>query len=255
MAQITIHFHHILNDFLAPAYRHREIVHRYDRKASVKDMIESFNVPHTEVERIVVNGQAVDFSYLMQDGDHIQVYPASANPGVPSPLPLRPEPPSPPRFIVDTNLGRLARYLRLLGLDCLYHNDYADAVIAQIASAQQRTVLTRDRSLLRRSLIVHGYFVRSDMPKTQVREVLARFDLYRSIDPLTRCTRCNGKLTATDKHQIAHRLEPLTKKYYDKFLSCPDCGQIYWQGSHFERVMQLIGQLLSHPKQLDTRRQ
>jgi len=240
MAQIKVRFYHTLNDFILPALNNQEIIQNSDRKTSVKDLIESFNVPHTEVELILVNGTAVDFNYIVQHGDLIEVYPALMNPGIQPLLLLRPEPPQPPAFIVDTNLGKLARYLRLLGFDCLYRNDYEDEVIAQTASEQQRTVLTRDRALLQRRIITHGYFVRSDMPKVQVKEVLKRFDLSREIKPLTRCTSCNGKLVAINKQEIEHRLEPLTKKYYNQFLICPECDQIYWEGSHCARVGDLI---------------
>jgi hypothetical protein len=240
VAQIRIHFYQSLNDFIAPALGNTEIVHDFDRKASVKDMIESFNVPHTEVELILVNGIAVNFSYLVRDGDCIQVFPARQNSGKMPALRLRPELPRPPVFVVDANLGRLARYLRLLGFDCLYRNDYQDGAVARVASEQQRIVLTRDRSLLHRKIITHGYFVRSDIPKIQTREVLKRFALYSLIKPLTRCAHCNGELVETGKQTVEHRLEPLTKRYYDKFLLCPICGRIYWQGSHCARVKQLI---------------
>lgn len=242
MAQIRIGFYQSLNDFIAPALSAIEIIHNLDRKASVKDMIESFNVPHTEVELILVNGIAVDFSYIVQDGDSIQVYPAEGNPEAGSLLPLRPGLSRPPVFVVDANLGKLARYLRLLGFDCLYRNDFSDAALAKIASEQQRTVLTRDRSLLQRRIITHGYFVRADMPKIQTREVLKRFNLYPLIKPLTRCAHCNGKLVETDKQEIEHHLEPLTRKYYENFLICPQCGQIYWQGGHYVRIKSLINE-------------
>ena len=239
MAQIRLHFYQSLNDFIAPALSNIEIIHDLDRKASVKDMIESFNVPHTEVELILVNGAAVDFNYIVQDADRIQVYPASENTDILPSLRLRPELSQPPVFVVDVNLGKLARYLRLLGFDCLYRNDYDDAAVAKIASEQQRTVLTRDRSLLQRKIITHGYFVRAHIPKIQTQEVLKRFDLYPLIKPLTRCTHCNGKLMEIDKQKIAHRLEPLTKQHYDRFLICSECEQIYWHGSHCVRVKQL----------------
>ena len=240
MAQIRLHFYQSLNDFIAPTLSSTEIIHDFDRKASVKDMIESFNVPHTEVELILVNGTAVDFNYIVQHNDCIQVYPAFENLGVATSLRLRSEPSRPPVFVVDANLGKLARYLRLLGFDCLYRNDYNDDAVAKIASERQRIVLTRDRSLLQRKIITYGYFVRTDIPKIQTQEVLKRFDLYPLIKPLTRCTHCNGKLQEIDKQKIAHRLEPLTKQHYDRFLICSECEQIYWQGSHCARVKQLV---------------
>ncbi len=242
-AQVQLRFYAGLNDFLAPALRQIEILYPLSRKASIKDVIESFGVPHTEVELILVNGVAVDFSHIVQDGERISVYPAFASLAVPASMRLRAELPAVPRFVVDVNLGRLTRYLRLLGFDCLYRNDHDDAVIAQIASTQQRVVLTRDRALLRRKAIVHGFYVRAVQPKLQVREVLQRFDLTGRIAPYSRCTRCNGSLRKTNKQSVDHRLEPLTRKYYHDFLICPDCGRVYWQGSHVARAEQLLDEL------------
>ncbi len=243
MSRVQLRFYEELNDFLAPALRKVDIPHAYDRRASVKDVIESFGVPHTEVDIILVNGQSVDFSYIVQDGDRVSVYPMFESLDVSPLLRLRPAPLRSPAFVLDTNLGRLARYLRLLGFDCLYQNDYDDETVATIAHREQRTVLTRDRALLQRRIITRGYFVRAVRPRLQVKEVLARFDLYRLVAPFKRCTRCNGVLQAVDKQTIEERLEPKTRKYFDSFMRCPDCGQIYWQGSHHARSQHLIDEL------------
>ena len=240
MAQVQIRFYEELNDFLAPELRKRAFDHDFERRTSVKDMIESFGVPHTEVEIILVNGQSVGFSHIVQDGDRISVYPAFESLDVTPLIRLRPEPLRIPKFVLDTNLGRLARYLRLLGFDCLYENDFEDAVVAKISSEQQRTLLTRDRALLQHRIITHGYFVRAVRPRLQVPEVLSRFDLYRMIAPFSRCIRCNGALQDVDKATVEDRLEPKTRKYFDTFRICTGCGQIYWQGSHYERSMRLV---------------
>lgn len=245
MARIRIRFYQALNDFIAPTLGDKEIIHDFNRRASIKDMIESFNVPHTEVERIVVNGIAVDFSYIVQDGDRIEVFPACEGSGRMQSLQLRTEISQPLLFVTDSNLGKLARYLRLLGFDCLYRNDYDDDTVAIIASEQQRIVLTRDRSLLHRKIITYGYFVRADNPKIQTREVLKRFALCPRIKPLTRCTHCNGLLVEAGKRSIEYRLKPLTRKYYDRFLICSECDRIYWQGSHHRRLKQLLDELVN----------
>ncbi|MGB5425402.1 MAG: Mut7-C RNAse domain-containing protein [Gammaproteobacteria bacterium] len=243
MSRVQLRFYEELNDFLAPALRKVDITHTFDRRASVKDMIESFGVPHTEVDIILVNGQSVDFSYIVQDGDRISVYPMFESLDVSPLLRLRPAPLRSPAFVLDTNLGRLARYLRLLGFDCLYQNDYDDDTVATIADREQRTVLTRDRALLQRRIITRGYFIREVRPRLQVKEVLARFDLYRLVAPFSRCIRCNGVLQVVDKQSIEERLEPKTRKYFDSFMRCSDCGQIYWQGSHHARSLHLIEEL------------
>lgn len=249
MARVQLRFYEELNDFLSPALRKVAFSHTFERRTSVKDMIESFGVPHTEVEIILVNGRSVDFSCLVQDGDHISVYPVFESLDVSPLLRLRPAPLRTPAFVLDSNLGRLARYLRLLGFDCLYQNDYDDETVATIADQQQRIVLTRDRALLQRKIITRGYFVRAVHPRLQVKEVLARLDLYRQVAPFSRCIRCNGNLQVVEKQAVEARLEPKTRQYFDSFRMCTDCGQIYWQGSHHARSLQLIEELTTPREQ------
>lgn len=246
MEHAFLHFHATLQDFIAPHRKHRAIAYTVDRKASVKDIVESHNVPHTEIDLIIVNGTSVGFEYIVRAGDDIQVYPAHTAIESDAHNTLRhllPPIPAHPRFIIDANLGRLARYLRLLGFDCVYHNDFDDHEIADISNITQRIVLTRDRKLLQRKLIIYGYFVRAEIPKTQVSEILSRFNLYVRLNPLTRCTTCNGALIGIEKRAVTHRLKPLTRQFYHRFLVCTQCGQIYWQGSHSTRVKSLIEEL------------
>ena len=244
MALANFRFYEELNDFLVPERYKRTFAHIFHRRASVKDMIESFGVPHTEVELILANDKSVDFSYIVRDGDRIAVYPMFESLDISPLLRLRPRPLRQPKFVLDTNLGRLARYLRLLGIDCLYRNDYQDGELAQISSATDRILLTRDRTLLRHKIITRGYFVRATDPRLQVKEVLARFDLNSTIAPFTRCTRCNGVLDDVDKMQVIDRLEPKTKRYFEQFRLCRDCQQIYWKGSHLHHATQLIDNLI-----------
>jgi hypothetical protein len=243
MTSLYFRFYEELNDFLPANRRKTEFTHTIARKASIKDVIESLGVPHTEVELILVNGISVDFSYAVRHDDRISVYPIFESFNITPLLRLRDKPLRNPRFIADTNLGKLSHYLRLLGFDCLYSNNFSDAEVAETASQQHRIVLTRDRSLLRRKIITHGYFVRAVMPREQTREVLKRLDLYQEIKPFSRCANCNGPLSYVAKSQITDRLEPLTHKHYDDFRICNDCGQIYWQGSHYHRAMKLLADL------------
>ena len=236
-------FYEELNDFLPAPSRKQRFPHAFTRRASIKDMIEALGVPHTEIEVILVNGESVDFSYIVKDGDDISVYPMFESLDIRPLLKLRPQPLRQPRFVLDTHLGRLARYLRLLGFDCLYQNDFKDDELAAISSDQQRILLTRDRLLLQRRIITRGYFVRSTLPLEQTVEILRRFDLSGDVRPLGRCIRCNGLLADIEKDVIEARLEPKTRRYYRRFRICPDCGQIYWRGSHFKQMTQLIDAL------------
>lgn len=239
MSQVQLRFYEELNDFLPPERRKTTFTHELTRRTSVKDLIESFGVPHTEVEMILANGRSVDFSYIVQAGDRISVYPTFESLDISPLIRLRDRPLRNPRFVVDANLGQLARYLRLLGFDVLYRNSFTDKEVAQIASQESRIVLTRDRALLQHKIITHGYFVRAVKPREQVREILARLDLYRALRPFTRCLRCNGELEDVDKNTVLLQLEPKTKKYYQRFRRCKVCGQAYWKGSHFKRMEKL----------------
>jgi uncharacterized protein with PIN domain/sulfur carrier protein ThiS len=247
MSPVQLRFYEELNDFLPPPRRNITFIHGLTRRTSVKDLIESFGVPHTEVEVIMVNGRSVDFSYIVQAGDRISVYPMFEGLDVSPLIRLRDKPLRQPRFVADANLGQLARYLRLLGFDVLYRNSFTDGEVARCASAEKRIVLTRDRALLQHRIITHGYFVRAVKPREQVKEILARLDLYRDVHPYTRCLRCNGELEDVDKDAVLHQLEPKTRRYYERFRRCQVCGQAYWKGSHFARMEKLYDYFMAPP--------
>jgi hypothetical protein len=247
MAPVQLRFYEELNDFLPPQRRKTTFAHALTRRTSVKDLIESFGVPHTEVEVILANGDSVDFSYIVQPGDRISVYPVFESLDVSPLIRLRDKPLRDPRLVVDANAGRLARYLRLLGFDVIYRNDFTDREVAQIAQQENRIVLTRDRALLQHKIITHGYFVRADKPREQVREILTRLQLHSALRPFTRCLRCNGELENVNKEAVLDQLEPKTRKYYQRFRRCKDCGQAYWKGSHFNRMEKLCDYLVDAP--------
>jgi len=232
-----------LNDFLPLARRSVSFTHSFALPASVKDMIESMGVPHTEVDLILLNGTPVDFCHPVQDGDRISVYPAFHSLDTRSLLQLRTRLQD-RRFVLDTHLGRLARYLRMLGLDAAYETDSEDQKLAQISHHEGRILLTRDRGLLKRGEVVHGYFVRAMEPKLQVVEVLRRFDLFPNIAPFRRCIACNTRLQSVAKETILERLPSDTRRRYDEFRICPSCNRIYWEGSHYEKMQRFIQRIL-----------
>ena len=243
--QVTLRFYAELNDFLTPPRRQVAFVHPLSGRISIKDLIESLGVPHTEVDLILVNGEPVDFTYIVQDGDRISVYPVFESIDIAPLTRLRPRPLRVPRFVLDVHLGKLAMYLRMLGFDTLYGNDYDDDTLARLAAGERRILLTRDRGLLRRSVITHGYYVRATEPRQQLVEVIRRFDLLGSIAPFRRCMRCNGLLTPVPKQEVIDRLPPRTRRYYDEFYRCQECDQLYWKGSHYRRMQQFIEHLLT----------
>jgi hypothetical protein len=147
---------------------------------------------------------------------------------------------------LDSHLGRLAAYMRMLGLDTLYNSDYRDDDLARISSREERIVLTRDVGVLKRNLITHGYWVRAMIPRQQVMEVVRRFALASLIVPFRRCVHCNGVLRTTSKSSVLHRLLPETQQHFDEFYVCASCNQIYWKGSHYRRMCHFIDLIRSN---------
>lgn len=238
-------FYGNLNDFLPPEYRQVWFERRLKEQSSVKDTLEAIGVPHPEIGLILVNGDSVSFRYLMQGGDRVSVYPQFAQLDITPISQVQPPPLAQIRFVLDVHLGKLATWLRLLGFDALYRNDYEDEELAAIASQKQRVLLTQDRGLLKRSIVTYGYAVRSDQPEVQVTEVLERFDLYGAIAPMQRCPRCNGLLEAVEKSAVADQLPHYTRLFYNDFSQCRDCQQIYWKGAHYDRIQQFINRAMN----------
>jgi uncharacterized protein with PIN domain len=233
-------FYAELNDFLSLDRRFAEFEYDFLDIATVKDRIESFGVPHVEVDLILVNGQSVDFSHRVQDGDRISIYPVFEAFDIAGLTRLRPEPLRDPRFVLDVHLGRLAAYLRMLGFDSLYQNRCSDGRLAEVSHEEHRILLTRDVGLLKRGSVTHGYYLRTTQPRQQLVEVVRRFDLGRLANPFTRCLRCNTLVAEADKDQVRHQLPAEVYQLHDQFLRCRDCGRAYWKGGHFRRMQQSI---------------
>ena len=245
MSYVHLRFYAELNDFLRDARKQTRFKIELNRRTSVKDLIESLGVPHTEVEIILANGKSVDFSYIVKRDDELSIYPMFESVDVTPILKLREEPLRETSFVLDCHLGRLARYLRQFGFDSLYKNDFTDDELADTSAREHRVLLTRDRNLLKRSIITHGYCIREHDPRKQLDEVIRRFDLRSQIIPFGRCTRCNGIVEAVDKEAIEHLLEPRTRLYFDEFWQCTDCGQVYWEGSHVKHMLKLTDEVMN----------
>jgi uncharacterized protein len=232
-----------LNDFVAPDKRGKTVRCPFRSHQTVKDVLEAIGIPHTEIDLILVNGEPRGFDHRPTTGDRIAAYPMFEAFDIGPTARLRPTPLREPRFVVDVNLGRLARLLRVLGFDVWWSSDAGDQTLADISLAQQRILLTRDRGLLKRRAITHGLFVHSQQPEQQALEVIRRLDLHLRLEPLTRCVRCNGKLAAVSKDEVIDQLEPLTRRYYAAFSRCQTCGRVYWAGSHYQRLRTLVDRL------------
>jgi len=247
--RIEILFHGNLKELLASDLVSKEIVHhRLDRRASIKDVIESLGIPHPEIARLTVNGVEVPFSYIVTDRDRVEVWPLSPQYDMFKVSVLRPVPLSINRFVVDVNVGKLAILLRMAGFDTLYHSCLTDVELAEISAKKKRILLTRDCSLLKRKKVEFGHLVRESVPEKQLAEIIRLFNLADKAEPFSRCLRCNSLLEKVDKEKVLGRLEPLTRKYFNVFMICGKCDKIYWPGSHrdnMEKYLQVIKRDLS----------
>ncbi len=240
MKKAFFRFYAELNDFLPPERRMREFVYGFSGRQSVKHLIEAAGVPHTEVDLVLVNGQPVEFSYLVEDGDRVSVYPVFEAFDISAVTRVRPQPLRQVRFVLDCHLGRLAAYLRMLGFDALHDKKCSDAQLARLAFEERRILLTRDRGLLKRSAVTHGYYVRHVQPREQLVEVVRRFDLAGCAMPFARCLRCNALLEDAPREEVQDQVPPRSRAHYTEFCRCPRCGRIYWSGSHYRRMQSLI---------------
>jgi hypothetical protein len=191
------------------------------------------------VDLVLANGNPVDFSYPVHDGDRVSVYPVFESLDISSVSRVRPVPLRALRFLLDVHVGQLAAYLRMAGFDALYGNQTSDAELARVVACEGRVLLTRDRYLLMRTAVDRGYWVRSTEPKQQLLEVVKRFDLAGSMRPFTRCMACNTVLGEACKESVLERLPPKIREK-DVFRVCPSCQRVYWEGSHHERMSQLL---------------
>ncbi|HYK90187.1 MAG TPA: Mut7-C RNAse domain-containing protein [Acidobacteriota bacterium] len=244
MTTVHFRFYAELNDFLPKNQRLIEFPYEFAGRQSVKHLIEAAGVPHTEVDLVLVNGASVDFSYFPEDGDRISVYPVFEAFNITRVSRVRPQPLRQTRFVLDSHLGRLAVYLRMLGFDTLYRSDYGDGELARICVEERRVLLTRDRGLLMRAAVTRGYFVRQRSWRQQLIDVIRRFDLAACTAPLTRCLRCNEPLEAVTREAVADRVPPRSREHCDRYWQCRGCSRLYWNGSHYRRMLQFAEQVL-----------
>ena len=231
--RLRFRFNGELNDFLPTAKRNVHFEHFAGKTDTLKHVIESLGVPHTEVGRVTVNGETHRLSQPLSNGDDVDVFPHL------TPVLLGQN----PRFVLDGHLGRLAAYLRMLGFDTWYERSANDELLASVSSSEHRLLLTRDVGLLKRREVAQGYCVRAHKPHGQLREVSGRYALSPHFRPFTRCMDCNGLLNSIEKSEVADLLPPHTRETKNEFSRCTTCGKIFWRGSHHARMIGWIEDL------------
>ena len=243
MRNVYIRFYEELNDFLPVDKRKTRLQHSFIGRVSVKDLIESFGVPHIEIDLILVNSEPVGFNYIVNDNDDISVYPVFESFDIKEIQHLRPQPLREPKFILDVQLGQLAKYMRMSGFDSSYKSTYNKNEIINHSVNERRTILTKDRNLLKRNEVTHGYWIRHSEVIDQLKEVIGRFQLNNQIQAFSRCLICNSMLQKIEKENIIERLEENTRNLFNEFYICPTCSRVYWKGSHYNKMIDIIKEI------------
>ena len=211
--------------------------------------VNAVGIPHTEVGAIEKQAQQLEFSYLPKPGEKFDIHPVPAGQAALQPNVLRPHPPAEIRFLVDINVARLASLLRMAGFDTVSVGEAEELTskreIALYSARSGRLVLSRDKELLKHREVTFGKLVRSQDPILQLYEIIDFYGLHSGLTPFSRCLRCNGLLEPVDKQRVMDQLEPLTKKYYHSFRRCGSCSQIYWKGSHHEKMIALLKPIMA----------
>ncbi|WP_141736487.1 Mut7-C RNAse domain-containing protein [Oligoflexus tunisiensis] len=233
---VTIRFHEELNDFLPRHEPGQAIAVTWHGRRTVKDLIESLGVPHVEIDIIQIHGTTVGLDYLVRDQDDIDVHPGFHIT-------------RPPRFVIDDNVAKLVPLLRMLGFDTLYAQGATDSWIATISKQEGRTIVSRDKGLLKRKEVHSGLYVRSTRPPEQLREVVERLQLREFCQPFTRCLSCNGILLSLDADEAAvnPQIPPGVRTWTNEFFQCNGCHKVFWKGSHHQSMERLVHQILRHP--------
>lgn len=232
--ELSVRFAAELRIFLPRRHRREELRLPCDGTSSLGHVVESAGVPLTEIGSLLVAGRPVPPSYRPSPcaGDVAEVLDVEVL-GV-----ARPQPIPAARFILDVHLGKLARWLRLVGVDVAYRNDLDDDQLIMRADAERRVLLTQDRGILRRRALRLGAYVRGTYPREQFLDVLDRFR--PPLAPWTRCTACNGPLSPVGKGEVEAELRPGTHRSYDTFARCLTCGRVYWRGAHGGRLEEIV---------------
>jgi hypothetical protein len=144
------------------------------------------------------------------------------------------------KFIVDSNVGRLARWLRMAGFDTVFINDLDDNRLVRLALSEGRVLLTKDTQILKRRVAAIGrlkvLLIESEKIREQLRQVVKTLDLSNEIKPFTLCLECNQPLATREKEQVKELVPPYIFKTQNQYMRCPKCLRIYWRGTHWQRM-------------------
>lgn len=225
MSTGTFRFYEELNDFLPKHRKKIDFEAAFNKRKSIKDFIEEFGVPPTNVDLVLINGKSVDFNYIVKDGDRVSVYPVFESFNIQNVTLLRKYPLRRIRFIADIYLKNIVKPMRMLGFDVDFNGSYTTLDIVEKSIREKRIILTKRKELLKSKSITHGMMVRSGTAVKQVTYIMDDLDIYDRIKPFSRCLGCNDPLKNQQTRQIMDSISPETKRIFQKDLLCKSCGK------------------------------
>jgi len=151
------------------------------------------------------------------------------------------------KFIADNNVGKLAKWLRIMGYDSLFFNQKDDGRMIGIALREGRTILTRDSQIMARRLVTSGrlkaLLIKKDDPKEQLAEVVEKLNLDYHRKPFSVCLECNQPLVPRSREEVRDLVPPYVFKTREQYMQCPACQRVYWQGTHWQRMSRELEEL------------
>ena len=146
------------------------------------------------------------------------------------------------KFIVDNNVGKLAKWLRIMGYDASLFTGEDDGKMVKLALAQNRVVLTKDRQIMRRRLVTSGrlkaILIEDNDSKAQLQQIVEALNLDYQFKPFSICLECNQNLMERDKERVRDLVPPYIFKTHNLYMECPSCHRIYWRGTHWQAMSQ-----------------
>lgn len=240
---ISVRCYGELNDNLPKEHRYISLLHRIESNIAVKEFAFKLGISFDRIDLVLANGISVDSAYPLKDNDHICFFPVSESFDISSITKVHEHPLRQPKFVLDVHLGKLANHLRMLGFDTLYRDDYIDDILCQISLQENRTLLSKDKSLIETESLTHAYLVKNKEPRLQLIEVLNRFQLFTLTAPFTRCIECNSMLQRIDMGRILSRIPARVKEWCSEYQWCSACDRVYWKGSHYKKMQEFISSL------------
>jgi uncharacterized protein len=241
--EVIIRFYEELNRLLSPYLQKKDFTFQIESKTSIQQLLDKLNIPLSIIDLILVNGVSAGLKCQLNDGDRISIYPVFETFNIAPLSLLHVKPLRRLRFICDDHLGKLAKYMRALGFDVLYNNNFQNHQVIDTSIEQKRIILTKDKLLIKNHRITRAYLVKESDSRKQLSEIVLYFDLFGCIDPLSRCLRCNNCVQPATKESIKNYVPASILNMHDCFKQCDSCKRIYWMGSHYDSMMNWIGRI------------